>query len=69
MEISIYTNISKLPDNTFFHVNNGYWQGFITTENGVKVCYAGASRKDPTKNFVRKFVVDKEYELDIDILR
>ena len=61
-------NISKLPDGTFFYVNNGCWQGYITTENGVKVCYAGASKKNPTKEYVNRFAVNDTYELYIDIL-
>ena len=60
--------ISKLPDETFFYVNNGHWQGFVTTENGNKVCYAGASKKNPTKEYVRRFIPDKDYELVIEIL-
>ena len=63
-----YVNISKLPDGTFFYVNNGCWQGYVTTENGVKVCYAGASKKNPTEEYVNRFVVNDTYELNIDIL-
>ena len=63
-----YTNISKLPDGTFFYVNNGCWQGYVTTENGIKVCYAGVSKKNPTEEYVNRFVVSYTYELNIDIL-
>ena len=63
-----YTDISTLPDGTFFHVNNGCWNGYITTEDGVKVCYAGVSRKNPTEHYINKFPLDHEHKLDIDIL-
>ena len=41
---------------------------YITTEDGVKVCYAGVSRKNPTEHYTRKFQLDHEHKLDIDIL-
>lgn len=62
------TDISKLPDGTFFYVNNGAWQGYITTENNTKVCYAGATKKNPTKEYVNRFILNDEYYLNINIL-
>lgn len=63
-----YVDISTLPDGTFFYVNNGCWQGYVTTENGVKVCYSGASKKNPTEEYVNRIIVSDAYELCIDIL-
>ena len=37
--------IKNLPDGTFFHVNNGAWDGYVTTENGEKICYAGVEKR------------------------
>lgn len=62
-------DILTLNDGTFFHVNNGNWDGYITTENGNKVCYAGVSRKNPTENYVNRFIIRcNSYELNIEIL-
>lgn len=36
-----YTDVATLPDNTFFYVKNGCWNGFVTSENGIKVMYIG----------------------------
>ena len=63
-----YIDISKLPDGTFFYVYNVMWKGFVTTENGNKVCYAGVSEENPTKEYVNRIVINNTYELDIDIL-
>ena len=62
------TDISKLPDGTFFYVNNGAWLGYVTTENNNKVCYAGATKKNPTKEYVNRFILNDEYYLNINIL-
>lgn len=63
-----HTDIASLPDGTFFYVKNGNWQGFITTEDGKKVCYAGATKENPTKEYVHRFVINDTYDLDIEIL-
>lgn len=40
-----YTDVATLPDNTFFYVKNGGWNGFVTTENGIKVMYIGVGER------------------------
>ena len=66
METSGYIDISTLPDGTFFHVFNGRWDGYVTTENGDKVCYAGVSKTNPTEDYVRRFVINDGHTVDID---
>ena len=63
-----YTDISNLPDGTFFHVNNGCWNGYVTSEDGVKVCYAGVSKKNPTKKYINHFLLTEGYLLSVSIL-
>lgn len=65
---SPYTKIKDLPDGTLFYVHNGVWDGYVTTENNKKICYAGVERNNPTKDYVRRFEVNDDYELIIDIL-
>ncbi len=62
------TDISELPDRTFFYVENGAWQGYVTTENGEKICYAGASKSNPTEEYIHRFVVNSPYKAKITIL-
>ena len=67
--IKPYVDISKLPDNTFFYVENGGWNGFVTTENGVKTLYTAVNRYDKVKTlkdaklaiekYVRKMSINK----------
>lgn len=64
-----YTDISKLPNGTFFYVNNGAWTGYVTTEDGNKICYAGVTKKNPTKEYIRHFIINDTYELNINILQ
>lgn len=63
-----FTKIKDLEDGTFFYVNNGGWQGYVTTEDGKKICYAGATKENPTREYVNRFEVNDSYELNIDIL-
>lgn len=60
-------DVSKLPDDTFFYVNNGCWQGYVTTEDGHKVCYVGANLIMPTSSYFSRDIIDNGYELNIDI--
>lgn len=60
--------VKDLKDGTLFYVNNGAWTGYITTEDGQKICYAGVNTKCPTEEFTNRFIVNDTYDLDVDIL-
>lgn len=60
--------IYNLPDGTFFYANNGAWKGYVTTENGKKICYAGVTSDNPTKEYISRFEVSETYELNISTL-
>ena len=54
-----WTDMKDLPVGTKFEVNNGYWEGEIVEENGVKYCLVVATK--------RMIQLSPDYELDITI--
>ena len=63
-----YTDVFKLPDGTYFYVENGHWFGFVTTENEGKVLYAGVNRDNPTNDCVNRIIIEEKHMLWITII-
>ena len=64
------TNIATLPDNIFFHVENGCWDGYVTSEGENRIVYTGVDKKNPTEAYVNKITLapGQKYDAAITII-
>lgn len=60
----IVTDITTLPNKTFFYVHNGGWQGYIERESDKCIIYCGASQDNPTQKYVHKLTIPFGYTFD-----
>jgi hypothetical protein len=60
----IVTDITTLPDETLFYVHNGCWQGFIKHDDNRHIIYVGASKENPTQDYMSRIVIEPGYSYD-----
>ena len=60
----IVTDITTLPDETFFYVHNGCWTGYLKRMDNRCIIYAGVNKENPTQEYVNKIIVEPGYTYD-----